>query len=105
MALFGSDNRLTSGVHRISTSTNALVTSLDDVGDLHGTADVVGSPTLGLQLTGAAKPNFVGIGPAEAVDRYLATATVETVRDLDVDPFRMRTPVGGFQSTSQHERL
>lgn len=91
MALFGSDNRLVSGTHAVSTGTSALVTSIDDVSDMHGTADVVGNPRLGVRTTAAMRPSFVGIGPAAAVDRYLAGAPIETAQDLDVDPFRLQT--------------
>jgi hypothetical protein len=34
---------------------------------------------------------FIGIGPASAVERYLANAPIDRVTDFDVDPFRLTT--------------
>ena len=46
-----------------------------------------------IDVRGWGKPVFVGVGPAEAVDRYLAGASVETVTDVEVRPFELTTTV------------
>jgi hypothetical protein len=91
MAIFGSNNTLTSGVHRVATPTSALVTAMNDIKDTNGFAIAVGRPTLRLSLTGTGHNVFIAIGPAAAVDRYLAGAAVDKVTDLDADPFRLTT--------------
>src|SRR6266568_5121795 len=45
MALFGTDSTLTSGVHRVSTPTSALVTALDDIKDTNGFGSTVDKVT------------------------------------------------------------
>jgi len=87
MALFGTDSTLTSGVHRVSTPTSALVTALDDIKDTNGFGTTVDKPTLRVSIPSADHPVFVGIGRAADVDRYLAGAAVDKVTDLEVDPF------------------
>jgi hypothetical protein len=91
MALFGTDSTMTSGVHRVSTQTSALVTALDDIKNTKGFATTVDKPTLRLSIPTADRPVFIGIGRAADVDRYLAGAAVDKVTDLDVDPFRLKT--------------
>jgi hypothetical protein len=91
MALFGTDSTLTSGVHRVSTPTSALVTALDDIKDTNGFGTTVDKPTLRVSIPNADHPVFIGIGRAADVDRYLARAAVDKVTDLDVDPFRLKT--------------
>jgi len=91
MAVFGSDNTLTSGTQQVSTPTVALVTALDDVKGTNGFATTVDQPTFRVSIAGSNRSQFLGIGPAAAVDRYLAGAAVDKVTDLDVDPFRLKT--------------
>src|SRR6266496_792702 len=91
MALFGTDSTVTSGVHRVSTPTSALVTALDDIKDTNGFGSTVDRPTLRVSIPNADHPVFIGIGRAADVDRYLAGAAVDKVTDLDVDPFRLKT--------------
>src|SRR6266702_3558111 len=91
MTLFGSDNTLTSGVHRVSTSTTALVTALDDIKDTNGFGATVDKPTLRISIPSSDRPAFIGIGRAADVDRYLAGAAVDKVTDLEVDPFKLKT--------------
>lgn len=89
LATVGTDSRISSGTHAASTPTSAFVTEQGDVSD-HGTG-VFGRPSLGISVTAADKPVFIGVGPAAAVDRYLAGAAVETVTDFEVRPFRLTT--------------
>jgi hypothetical protein len=96
MAITGSDDTLQSGLHRVSTASTALVTPIANISNTTGTTETLGQPDLRLALSGSSRPTFVGIGPADAVDQYLAGAAVDRVRDLEVDPFRLvTTPVPG----------
>ena len=89
LAVFGTDNTISSGQHPVSTTTSALVTEQGDFG-AHS-ADILGHPAVKISVTGSAKPVFVGVGPAAAVDRYLAGAAVETVTDFELRPFDLTT--------------
>jgi hypothetical protein len=89
LAVFGTDSTISTGHHRVSTNTSALVSEGADFG-AHG-ADVLGHPGIKISVTGSEKPVFVGIGPAAAVDRYLAGASVETVTDFELRPFHLTT--------------
>ena len=91
MALFGSDSTITSGLHRVSTSTSALVTTFDDIKDTRGFGTTVGEATLRVSVPTADRAVFIGVGPAADVDRYLSGVAVDKVIDLDVDPFRLKT--------------
>jgi hypothetical protein len=91
MVAFGSDNTLATDHARVATSTTALVASIDDIQDTKGFASVVGRPTIRLRLTGATGDVFVGVGPAQAVERYLAGSNIDRTVDLEVDPFVLVT--------------
>jgi hypothetical protein len=89
LAAVGTDSRISSGSHAVSTPTSAFVTEKGDISH-HGTG-VFGRPSIRISVTGADKPVFVGVGPADAVDRYLAGAAVETVTDFGIRPFTLTT--------------
>jgi hypothetical protein len=91
VAAVGSDSTLSSGRHAITSPTSALVTEEGDIDDFD--AGFLGHPGIKLSISGSDKPVFVGVGPAAAVDRYLAGADVETVTDFDVRPFHLTTTV------------
>ena len=100
LGVFGSDGTATSGSHSLSTSSTALVSSAEDVGDISELADVVGDPRIRLtaKATGPTEGLFIGIGRANDVDRYLASAPIEEVTDFEVDPFKLtRHPRAGTQ--------
>jgi hypothetical protein len=54
-------------------------------------ADVVGDPRVRVSVAapGSEADLFVGIGPAAAVDRYLAGAPIDEVTDFEIDPFEL----------------
>ena len=88
-ALGGTDGTLSTGPHHHATSATAVVS---DEGDLGGTGLLPnGDPTVKVSVEDSDKPVFVGIGPAEDVDRYLAGSTVQTVSDFDLWPFQLDT--------------
>lgn len=91
IAAIGTDGTMSSGPTTVRSSTRALVTDQGDI-DARG-ADVLADPSVEIAVSRSDKPVFVGIGPADEVDRYLAGAAVETVTDFDVRPFELTTTV------------
>lgn len=93
MLLFRSDGRVESGVERISTPTHALVSRAGDVTGVSAAPGWLGRPTMEVTLTDppGAAATFVGIGPAAAVDAYLADVARDVVTDVEVTPFVLQT--------------
>jgi hypothetical protein len=91
MIVFGSDSTAASGQHRVTSQRVALVAAIDDIQDTNGFASAVGRATLQLNATSTNRKVFIGVGPAAAVERYLAGAPIDRVTDLEVDPFRLTT--------------
>jgi hypothetical protein len=90
LALFGSDGVVTTGHHDISTPTAALVSGVAAIDDAAPAGDVLGTTRVRVSSDQAAdRPVFVGVGPAAAVDRYLAGAATDEVTDFDIDPFTL----------------
>lgn len=87
LAVFGGDGTVASGSHSLATSKSALVSSVADINDVTEVADVVGDPRL--EVSAAGSRLFVGIGPAEDVDRYLASVAIDEVTDFEIDPFEL----------------
>ena len=56
-------------------------------------AEILTDPSLELKVRSWDKPVFVGAGPADEVDRYLAGASIEKVTDFELNPFGMTTDV------------
>jgi hypothetical protein len=91
LAVFGGDGNVTSGSHALSTPTTALISSVADVDGTNDVSDVIGDPELRLSVRARhpGKGVFVGIGRADDVERYLASAAIEEVGDIEVDPFEL----------------
>lgn len=89
MALFGSNDTLSSGVQQVSTPTRALVSPAGLIQGASGAQTVIGSVRLRITATsaGAGQTIFVGIGPASAVDSYLSGVSYDVATDVSVDPF------------------
>jgi hypothetical protein len=90
-ATIGSDGKVSSGQQTFDTPGAALVTSAADLRGVAAIADVVGDPRVRLSLD-TSKPGsgvFVGVGPAKDVERYLAGAPIDEVKDLEVSPFKL----------------
>ena len=88
-AFGGTDGTLSTGTKHHETTANAVVS---DEGDLGGSTNLAfGDPTLKVSVSDSDQPVFVGIGPTEDVDRFLAGATVQTVSDFDLWPLQLDT--------------
>ena len=98
LAAFGTDGRLASGPHLLSTPAGAIVSSITNIKNTSGLATIAGQPTLRIsaapvQGTTAA---FIGIGRAVDVDRYLAGVATQEVTDLTIEPYSITgTPHAG----------
>ena len=77
----------------VSTKTAALVSGTATIDDTAEIAEVLGDPRVRVSADRALdeRPVFVGIGPAEEVDRYLEGAPIERVNDFEVEPFALET--------------
>jgi len=91
MALFGSNNTLSSGVQRVATPTRALVSPAGSIQGTSGAQTVLGSVRLRFTATpaGTGHQLFLGIGPASAVDRYLRGTSYDVATDVSVAPFHL----------------
>jgi hypothetical protein len=91
MALFGSNNTLSSGVQQVSTPTRALVSPADSIEGASGAQTVVGNVRFRITATPTRAGNhlFLGIGPQSAVDRYLSRVSYDVATDVSVTPFHL----------------
>ena len=101
MALFGSNDTLSSGVQQVSTPTRALVSPAGLIQGASGAQTVVGSVRLRITATptGAGHLLFLGIGPASAVDRYLSGVSHDVATDVSVTPFHLTLARHGGTAT------
>jgi hypothetical protein len=101
MALFGSNNTLSSGVQQVSTPTRALVSEAGSIQGASGAQTAVGSVRLRITATpaGAGQQLFLGVGPAGAVDRYLSGVSHDEATDVSVAPFRLTLARHGGTAT------
>jgi hypothetical protein len=90
--LFGGDRVLASPPHQVITPTSALVTDLGTITNTSGVTIAIAAPTLHVTASGSAdRPIFVGVGPADAVDRYLKGVSADRVTDLELSRFVLDT--------------
>jgi hypothetical protein len=91
MALFGSNNTLSSGMHHVSTPTRALVSAADSIQGASGAQTVFGNVRLRITATPVVPGQqlFLGIAPASAVDRYLSRVSHDVATDVSVTPFHL----------------
>ena len=91
VALFGSADTLSSGVQHVSTPTRALVSPAGSIQGTSGAQTVLGSVRLRITATppGTGHQLFLGIGPANAVDRYLSGASYDVATEVSVAPFHL----------------
>jgi hypothetical protein len=101
MALFGSNDTLSSGVQQVSTPTRALVSPTGSIQGASGAQTVVGSVRLRITVTpsAAGRDLFLGIGPASAVDRYLSGVSHDVATDVSVTPFHLTLDRHGGTAT------
>jgi hypothetical protein len=90
LALGGSDGTFSSGHRDVSTKTSALVSEPAKINGSASVTDALGNPRVRISADSTTNRNvFVGIGPKAQVDRYLAGAPIDTVKDFEVDPWSL----------------
>jgi hypothetical protein len=91
LATFGTDSTLDAGPFRLSTPSAALVSDVSRMEDAAGVTAVIGWPQLRLSVASddPSEEVFVGIGPADAVERYLADVAHDEVTDLTTSPWQV----------------
>jgi hypothetical protein len=91
LALGGSDGTFESGHRDISTKTTALVSEPAKINGTQDVTDALGHPSLRISADSVRNDRnvFIGIGPKAKVDRYLAGAPIDTVRDFSIDPWNL----------------
>jgi hypothetical protein len=101
MALFGSNDTLSSGAQQVSTPTRALVSPAGTIQGVSGMQTVFGNVRLRITATpaGAGHGLFLGIGPASAVNRYLSGVSHDEATDVSVTPFRLTLHRHGGNAT------
>src|SRR3954470_4649239 len=85
LALGGSDGTFSSGHRDVSTKTSALVSEPAKINGTASVTDALGHPRVRISADSARSDRnvFVGIGPKAQVDRYLAGAPIDTVKDFE----------------------
>jgi hypothetical protein len=93
LAVAGSDGTISTSHHNVSTPTTALVSETAKITDTSAAADALGHPRIRIDSTAdqGRRDVFVGVGPAKAVDQYLAGASIDKVGDISTDPFKLET--------------
>src|SRR4051795_5770002 len=91
LAFGGSDGTFGSGHRDVSTQTAALVSEPAKINGTQDVTDVLGHPSVRISADTVRTDRnlFVGIGPKAQVDRYLAGAPIDTVRDFSVEPWNL----------------
>ena len=92
LGLFGDGRAITSAAHTISTPNSAIVSDVGHIDNLEGWEFLTGSPTLHISAQNVTDSGvFVGVGPADDVERYLDKVAVDRVVDLELSPFDLHT--------------
>src|SRR3954454_1355829 len=91
LAFGGSDGTFSSGHRDVSTKTAALVSEPAKINGTQDVTDVLGHPRVRISADTVRTDRnlFVGIGPKAQVERYLAGAPIDTVRDFSVEPWNL----------------
>jgi len=91
LVLFGGDGQIESGAHPFVGNGTALVSAATTI--VHSSPIDAGG---GIRLRVSAEPTngkevFIGVGPADDVDRYLAGAPVDEISHFQLRPFKLET--------------
>ena len=92
LAIAGSDGTFSSGHREVSTKTSALVSEPAKINGTASVTDALGHPRVRISADSVRSDRnvFVGIGPKAQVDRYLAGAPIDRVKDFEVDPWSLQ---------------
>jgi len=93
LAMFGSRGDLRTGPHQVTVPGRALISSVAGIENSADVREFLGNSRLEIEATARSAGHgvFVGVAPAAAVDRYLAGADVDVIRDFDLAPFTLTT--------------
>jgi hypothetical protein len=90
MALFGTTGEISSAKHPVASPTAAVVTDIAAIRNTSDVADALGTPVATFAANGGnAGGLFIGVGPAAAVDRYLAGVEHDQLVDFELDPYQL----------------
>jgi hypothetical protein len=91
LAIGGSNGTFSSGHRDVSTQTSALVSEPAKINGTASVTDALGHPRVRISAdsTRSDRSVFVGIAPKAQVDRYLTGASIDTVKDFEVDPWSL----------------
>jgi hypothetical protein len=92
-AVSGPDDTVQTGHHRVTASSRALMARAADVSP-GAIPDGIGKVTIRIDARSTAKPIFIGVAPAPAVESYLSGTAIRTVRGLELWPYRLHTADG-----------
>lgn len=84
----GPDDTMRTGYHPVTTSSRALVARAANISP-GPMPDGFGEFTIQVDTRSSDKPMFIGVAPAAAVQSYLSGAAVDTVRGLELWPYRL----------------
>jgi hypothetical protein len=103
LAAFGTDGRLNSGPHLVSTPAAAIVSPVANINNTSGVATIAGQPTVRISVSPVQSTAgaFVGLGRAADVDRYLARVTMAKVSNLSSDRYSISGVRHGDQANAQ----
>jgi hypothetical protein len=92
LAAFGTDGRLASGPHLLSTPATAVVSTVGNIKNTSGLAAATGHPKLRISASAIQGTTgvFVGIGREADVDRYLAGVATQEAASVNVEPYALK---------------
>jgi hypothetical protein len=103
LAAFGTDGRLASGPHLLSTPATAVVSTVANIKNTSGFAAATGHPTLRISASPIQGTTgvFVGIGREADVDRYLAGVATKEATSVNVEPYALKGITHGGRANVQ----
>jgi hypothetical protein len=89
--LTGGDGTIDTGYHAIGSATPALVSPTEKINESDLPTSGPGAATITVTARNADQPVFLGVGPAAAVDDFLAGVAYDEVREFQARPYQVRT--------------
>jgi hypothetical protein len=89
----GPDDTMRTGYHPVTTSSRALVAPAANISP-GAIPTAFGEFSIQVDTRSSDKPVFIGVAPAAAVDGYLSGAAADTIRGLELWPYRLHAVAG-----------